>query len=155
MDSSTINICSCSEPVAILRNKIITTKLATGILTFILYIPIWFYSNRNNLQKYHALRRYFTFQSGSILIERQSWIFQVQLSLYIPIWFYSNNWKVGIGIDLNNLYIPIWFYSNGDKIFNQSFLTILYIPIWFYSNGQTKLTNMINQSTLHSNLVLF
>ena len=90
MDSSTINICSCSEPVAILRNKIITTKLATGILTFILYIPIWFYSNRNNLQKYHALRRYFTFQSGSILIERQSWIFQVQLSLYIPIWFYSN-----------------------------------------------------------------
>ena len=33
MDSSTINICSCSEPVAILRNKIITTKLATGILT--------------------------------------------------------------------------------------------------------------------------
>ena len=70
MDSSTINICSCSEPVAIFRNKIITTKLATGILTFILYIPIWFYSNHDGAQDEQGVE-HFTFQSGSILISNR------------------------------------------------------------------------------------
>ena len=77
----------------------------------ILYIPIWFYSNKISCQ--HC---------------PQSWL------LYIPIWFYSNTTKGRRLQSMYVLYIPIWFYSNPIKPDMMGSCYLLYIPIWFYSN---------------------
>ena len=55
-----------------------------------LYIPIWFYSNRSQ---------------GAYKTEQYT-------CLYIPIWFYSNWTCIHVKIIYYCLYIPIWFYSN-------------------------------------------
>ena len=124
-----------------------------GVL-LILYIPIWFYSNKSR--------------------DRRSWL---NIKLYIPIWFYSNSivrWNsitivtftfqsgsiqilplLVFTVSTSTLYIPIWFYSNGVSQSTVHAYLVLYIPIWFYSNTVKRGKQKPPTWTLHSNLVLF
>ena len=59
------------------------------LLDFLLYIPIWLYSNTlpNKLRHNETV---FTFQSGYIPIGLNNHLEYLVLQLYIPIWLYSN-----------------------------------------------------------------
>ena len=78
----------------------------------LLYIPIWFYSNRF-----------------------WKWKWEYINNLYIPIWFYSNPRRSAPLRYASRLYIPIWFYSNTRQKIKKISEKLLYIPIWFYSNA--------------------
>ena len=102
-------------------------------MIYLLYIPIWFYSN----------------------VRRLRLVYCHCLHLYIPIWFYSNSREYCGLYNRNFLYIPIWFYSNERWQVKYSNYCDLYIPIWFYSNGASSICITDIEDTLHSNLVLF
>ena len=70
---------------------------------FVLYIPIWFYSNPV-IAYLGTMQLFFTFQSGSIQIKSNSFIKLISRELYIPIWFYSNNC---INLPSMQLYLPL------------------------------------------------
>ena len=82
---------------------------------WLLYIPIWLYSN---LYKLFAVRlvKSFTFQSGYIQIAMSLEVIPKKLHLYIPIWLYSNKVSSIAFWIMSKLYIPIWLYSNPSPI---------------------------------------
>ena len=135
--------------------KLVLVSVACNVKYGKLYIPIWFYSNKNVHQK-RLKGSSFTFQSGSIQIRKANEeslkalnalhsnlvLFKCIIAmiviffgvLYIPIWFYSNEESPILTISAISLYIPIWFYSNKFSVSVFYKVEVLYIPIWFYSN---------------------
>ena len=97
-----------------------------------LYIPIWFYSNPCSSIK-TAFNVFFTFQSGSIQINKLDDYTIRYTLLYIPIWFYSNG-----------------YYRKLQRVYERSLHSNLVLFkscinfLWPFST-----------STLHSHLVLF
>ena len=97
-----------------------------------LYIPIWFYSNPCSSIK-TAFNVFFTFQSGSIQINKLDDYTIRYTLLYIPIWFYSNG-----------------YYRKLQRVYERSLHSNLVLFkscinfLWPFSTR-----------TLHSNLVLF
>ena len=97
-----------------------------------LYIPIWFYSNPCSSIK-TAFNVFFTFQSGSIQINKLDDYTIRYTLLYIPIWFYSNV-----------------YYLKIQRVYERSLNSnLVKLKWWKY------LLFKFNTRTLHSNLVLF
>ena len=100
---------------------------------FIIYIPIWWYSN-------------FTLSSSAFLNISY-------LHSNLVIFKYIN---IANSIDENKwIYIPIWWYSNFDNTLYPALCLRIYIPIWWYSNHLHLLLKQELQKDLHSNLVIF
>ena len=124
--------------------------------------PIWFYSNANANTTANATANAFTFQSGSILMQKPP---TVQQSLPTSFTFQSGSILIPFNIsryfalvlftfqsgsilmpesinfqrNIPNIYIPIWFYSNEKSIPRRNECRCIYIPIWFYSNETARI----------------
>ena len=77
---------------------------------FVIYIPIWWYSNHPASAGYGLNLQEFTFQSGDIQIPANYMQYTFEYQIYIPIWWYSNSnfWSLSCASN-------VWFtFQSGD-----------------------------------------
>ena len=91
------------------------TYIILLILSFFIYIPIWFYSNGVFLWIKNGLKQHL--HSNMVLFK--------SIVKFTP-------------ANVKKIYIPIWFYSNFIPNVNENGEISIYIPIWFYSNTINK-----------------
>ena len=143
---------------------------------YLIYIPLWFYSNYRCFCKCHIFSGFtfhygsilmsgkvvyikpfekFTFHYGSILIIVSKSFTDLLWSIYIPLWFYSNAGGKVKRYDEICIYIPLWFYSNMAKNLLNQINSGIYIPLWFYSNTMLILFFLCNfKFTFHYGSIL-
>jgi len=156
--------------MVLLKLKILTNPLAASPI----YIPIWFYSNINQICHFFTVI-WFTFQYGSTQIKqgalwkcRCDWFtFQygsTQIAIagkmkMVNIHLHSNMVLLK-SIEKRGFLIIIKFtFQYGStqipiRCFCSSVSSSIYIPIWFYSNTDSSWINSCSESHLHSNMVL-
>ena len=111
--------------------KLISNRVRS-FLIIIIYIPIWWYSNK--------------------VWSNKSYTYSIYLHSNLVIF----KWKLILdNIRMHQIYIPIWWYSNFAHSTSYLHINSIYIPIWWYSNKDIHYELLFLSLHLHSNLVIF